>query len=99
MSWQRGFAMTKLLKIDVFTDVVCPWCLVGSARLDKAVAALSDDVDVVIENHPFYLDPNTPAEGVIVADMLREKYGKDPKEMWERVEIDTSLPGLALDLS
>ena len=32
--------MAKLLKIDVFTDVVCPWCLVGSARLDKAIAAV-----------------------------------------------------------
>ena len=77
--------MTKLLKIDVFTDVVCPWCLVGSARLDKAIAALPDDVEVVVENHPFYLDPTTPAEGVVVADMLREKYGKEPNEMWARV--------------
>lgn len=91
--------MTKVLKIDVFTDVVCPWCLVGSARLDKAIAALADDIDVVIENHPFYLDPNTPAEGVVVADMLRQKYGKDPKEMWERVESEARKAGVTLDLS
>ena len=91
--------MPKLLKIDVFTDVVCPWCLVGSARLDNAIAALPDDVDVVVENHPFYLDPNTPAEGVVVADMLRHKYGKDPKEMWERVESEARKAGIDLDLS
>ncbi|WP_332701654.1 DsbA family oxidoreductase [Devosia sp.] len=91
--------MTKLLKIDVFTDVVCPWCLVGSARLDKAIAALPDNVDVVVENHPFYLDPNTPAEGVVVADMLREKYGREPKEMWERVESEAKKAGIDLDLS
>ncbi|SEQ13870.1 Predicted dithiol-disulfide isomerase, DsbA family [Devosia sp. YR412] len=91
--------MPKLLKIDVFTDVVCPWCLVGSARLDAAIAALPDDVEVVVENHPFYLDPNTPAEGVVVADMLREKYGKDPKEMWERVESEARKAGVELDLS
>ena len=91
--------MTKLLKIDVFTDVVCPWCLVGSARLDKAVAALPDDIEVVVENHPFYLDPNVPAEGVVVADMLREKYGKDPSEMWERVEGEAKKAGIDLDLS
>lgn len=91
--------MAKQLKIDVFTDVVCPWCLVGSARLDKAIADLPDDIEVVIENHPFYLDANTPAEGVDVADMLREKYGRDPKEMWARVEDEARKAGVELDLS
>lgn len=91
--------MTKMLKIDVFTDVVCPWCVIGSARLDKAIAALPDDVEVVVENHPFYLDPNTPEEGVNVFEMLREKYGRDPREMWERVEGEAKRLGIDLDLS
>lgn len=91
--------MAKLLKIDVFTDVVCPWCLVGSARLDKAIADLPNDIEVVVENHPFYLDPNTPTEGVDVAEMLREKYGRDPQEMWARVESEAKKAGIELDLS
>jgi len=91
--------MSKLLKIDVFTDVVCPWCLVGSARLDKAVAALPDGIDVVIDNHPFYLDPIVQPEGVDVGEMLRTKYGRDPKEMWERVESEAAKAGVTLDLS
>ncbi len=91
--------MAKTLKIDIFTDVVCPWCLVGSARLDKAIAALGDDVEVIAENHPFYLDASTPPEGVIVAEMLAEKYGRDPKEMWERVESEARKAGITLDLS
>lgn len=91
--------MAKTLKIDVFTDVVCPWCLVGSARLDQAIAALPDDIEVVIENHPFYLDPNVPKEGVDVGQMLREKYGKEPKEMWERVQSEAAKSGITLDLS
>jgi len=91
--------MAKTLKIDVFTDVVCPWCLVGSARLDQAIDALPDDIEVVIENHPFYLDPNVPKEGVDVGQMLREKYGKEPKEMWERVESEAAKSGITLDLS
>ncbi|SFZ83657.1 Predicted dithiol-disulfide isomerase, DsbA family [Devosia enhydra] len=91
--------MATSLKIDVFTDIVCPWCLVGSARLDQAIARLGPDVTVDIENHPFYLDPNAPAEGVVVADMLRQKYGREPKEMWERVEGEARATGIALDLS
>lgn len=91
--------MSKALKIDVFTDVVCPWCVVGTARLHRAIAALPDDIDIVIENHPFYLDPDTPAEGVVVADMLKQKYGRDPQEMWARVESEARKAGVDLDLS
>ena len=91
--------MARLLKIDVFTDVVCPWCLVGSARLDQAISRLPDDIEVVIENHPFYLDPTVPPEGVDVAQMLKEKYGRDPKEMWARVEGEAKKAGIDLDLS
>ncbi|UXN71937.1 DsbA family oxidoreductase [Devosia neptuniae] len=91
--------MSKILKIDVFTDVVCPWCLVGSARLDTALAALPDDIEVVVENHPFYLDPSVPPEGVDVGEMLRAKYGKDPREMWARVEGEAEKAGIELDLS
>lgn len=91
--------MARLLKIDVFTDVVCPWCLVGSARLDQALAKLPDDVEVLVENHPFYLDPTVPPEGVDVGEMLREKYGRDPKEMWARVEGEAKKAGIDLDLS
>jgi predicted DsbA family dithiol-disulfide isomerase len=91
--------MARLLKIDVFTDDVCPWCLVGSARLDQALAKIPEDVEVVVENHPFYLDPTVPPEGVDVGEMLREKYGRDPKEMWERVESEAKKAGIDLDLS
>ncbi len=91
--------MTRLLKVDVFTDVVCPWCIVGSARLDKALAELPEDVEVVVENHPFYLDPNVPPEGVDVGAMLKERYGRDPQEMWARVEGEARKAGVDLDLS
>ena len=91
--------MPRTIKVDLFTDTVCPWCLVGSERLDQAIAALPPDVTVEVENHPFYLNPNTPEEGVVVADMLREKYGRDPKEMWARVEGEAKASGIDLDLS
>ena len=91
--------MDREIKIDVITDVVCPWCLVGSVRLDKAVAKIPDGVSVTIVNHPFYLDPTTPAEGVDVAEKLRLKYGRDPKEMWARVENEAAISGITLDLS
>ena len=91
--------MSRTIKVDLFTDVVCPWCLIGSARLDKAIVALPADVTVNVENLPFYLDPDTPPEGYDVAEMLRRKYGRDPKTIWARAEEQAKLSGIDLDLS
>jgi predicted DsbA family dithiol-disulfide isomerase len=91
--------MPRTLKIDVFSDIVCPWCLIGTARLDKAIAALPAHVAVDIENHPFYLDPATPSEGYDVGDMLREKYGREPQAIWARAESEARASGIDLDLS
>jgi predicted DsbA family dithiol-disulfide isomerase len=89
----------RKIKIDVWTDVVCPWCLIGSVRLDTAIAGLPADVSVEVENHPFYLDPNTPPEGYDVGEMLRAKYGREPREIWARAEEQAKLSGIDLDLS
>ncbi len=91
--------MARVLKIDLFTDTVCPWCLVGTVRLDRAVAKLPADVTVDIERQPFYLDPTTPPEGHDVGEMLRHKYGRDPREIWARCEAEAQKSGLDLDLS
>ncbi|HVY52121.1 MAG TPA: DsbA family oxidoreductase [Devosia sp.] len=91
--------MSRVLKVDLFTDVVCPWCLIGSVRLDKAIAALPPDVTVDVENHPFYLDPTTPPEGYDVGEMLRARYGRDPKLIWARAEGEAKKSGIDLDLS
>ena len=89
----------RAIKIDLFTDVVCPWCLIGSKRLDDAIARLPADITVDVENRPFYLDPDTPPEGYDVAEMLRRKYGRDPRTIWARAEEQAQLSGIDLDLS
>lgn len=94
-----SFCMSRIIKVELFTDIVCPWCLIGSARLDKAIAALPGEVTVDVENHPFYLDPNTPPEGYDVGEMLKRKYGREPKEMWARPEAEAKKSGIELDLS
>jgi predicted DsbA family dithiol-disulfide isomerase len=81
--------------IDVFTDVVCPWCYIGVERLEKA----REGRDVVIRHHPFMLDPSTPEAGVSIPEMLRRKYGADPRAMFDRVENAAMQGGLPLDLS
>jgi predicted DsbA family dithiol-disulfide isomerase len=87
------------LKIDVFSDVVCPWCFIGTRRLHRALASFDPPVDVTIRHHPFLLDPDTPAGGVNIAERLREKYGRDPQAMFATVEAAAQASGIPLDLS
>ena len=91
--------MTKSIHIDLFTDVVCPWCLIGTARLDQALAALDPDVKVDITHHPFLLDPSTPKEGQNTRERLAAKYGGDIEAMQARVEQAAHAAGVPLDLS
>lgn len=90
--------MTVSMKIDVFSDPVCPWCLVGLARLDKALANLAPDIEVDIQHHPFLLDAKAPVAGEDVVAMLKRKYGREPDEMWDRLEHEAAATGVTLDM-
>jgi predicted DsbA family dithiol-disulfide isomerase len=91
--------MTDPIRIDLFTDIVCPWCLIGTARLDQALAALGPDISVEIAHHPFLLDPTTPVGGQNTKERLKAKYGGDIDAMQARVEAAARDAGVALDLS
>lgn len=91
--------MTKSIHIDLYTDIVCPWCLIGTARLDQALEALDPEVKVDITHHPFLLDPSTPREGRNTKQWLEAKYGGDVSAMQGRVEQTAREAGVPLDMS
>lgn len=61
------------IRIDIVSDVVCPWCIVGYKQLEKAMEATGIDAD--IHWHPFELNPDMPAEGENLRDHVQRKYG------------------------
>ncbi|CDF79399.1 2-hydroxychromene-2-carboxylate isomerase/DsbA-like thioredoxin domain [Formosa agariphila KMM 3901] len=67
--------MTEKLKIDIVSDVVCPWCAIGYKRLEKAITELGIQDQVEIEWQPFELNPNMPITGQNVQEHIEEKYG------------------------
>jgi predicted DsbA family dithiol-disulfide isomerase len=80
------------IRIDVVSDVVCPWCYVGSKRLEAALAGLPD-VQAEVHWRPFQLDPTIPAEGMDRKTYMRNKFGNDDarlKAMHDRL-IDSTL--------
>ncbi len=52
------------LKLEVYSDVICPWCYVGKARLDKALDSIGSELDVHVEWMPFELNPSMPEGGM-----------------------------------
>ena len=67
-----------MIRLDIFSDPVCPWCLIGKANLDRALESHPDH-PFVIEWHPFQLNPDMPAEGVNKRDYLSARFGGEAK--------------------
>lgn len=63
------------VNIDVVSDVVCPWCYLGKARLDQAIANVADDILVTVNWRPYQLNPDLPPEGVDHKAHLAAKLG------------------------
>ncbi len=62
------------MKIEVASDVVCPWCYIGKRRLERALALLKD-LDVELRWLPFQLNPGMPKEGMPRAEYRKAKFG------------------------
>jgi len=86
-------------EIELFSDFVCPWCLIGTHRLERVLDDLDITEDTRIRYRPFMLDPNTPPEGKNIPEELRRKYGRDPAPMFARVEAEARASGIKLELA
>ncbi|MEH6346450.1 MAG: DsbA family oxidoreductase [Bermanella sp.] len=73
----------KTLQIDIVSDVVCPWCAIGFANLNKAIAQLDEPVETKINWHPFQLNPSMGKEGQDINEHLVEKYGLSDSKLAE----------------
>ncbi|WP_327105292.1 DsbA family oxidoreductase [Nonomuraea glycinis] len=74
------------MKVEIFSDVVCPWCYIGHVRFAKAAEAFrakGGTIDVTMR--PFQLDPSSPAEAEPVLTMLERKFGGNAGQMADRV--------------
>ena len=68
------------LRIDIVSDVVCPWCIIGLKQVEKALTLVGRDLAVETHWHPFQLNPNMPPEGEDTAEHIARKYGSTPEQ-------------------
>jgi predicted DsbA family dithiol-disulfide isomerase len=71
-------SMSETLHIDIISDVMCPWCIIGYRQLSQALEATGTAHE--IHWHPFELNPDMPAEGQNTREHIIEKYGSTPAQ-------------------
>jgi hypothetical protein len=82
--------MTAPLKVDVWSDVQCPWCYIGKRKFERGVELFGQPVE--IEYHSFELAPDTPVdfEGSTL-DYLAERKGLSPEHVTQMLDNVTSI--------
>lgn len=63
------------MRIDIVSDIVCPWCIIGYKQVEKALEMVGHDIDATIVWQPFELNPAMPPEGQDIAEHVAQKYG------------------------
>ncbi len=69
------------IKIDIVSDVVCPWCYIGKRRLEKAMNEVADDFEFTVDFVPFELNQGSQNSDVHIHDYLAQKYGYTPEQV------------------
>lgn len=79
-----------LIAVDVWSDVVCPWCYIGKRRFEEALAELAGELDVQVTYRAYQLDPSAAGPPVPVAEAYARKFG-GPERAAEIIEHLTSV--------
>jgi predicted DsbA family dithiol-disulfide isomerase len=86
------------LQIDIVSDVMCPWCIVGFRQLEQALAITG--AGAFIRWHPFELNPAMPHEGQNLGEHIMEKYGSTPQQSEEnRAHLGAIGTNLSIDFN
>ncbi|MED6198541.1 hypothetical protein PIB30_067389 [Stylosanthes scabra] len=92
-------AEKKVVRVDISSDTVCPWCFVGKKNLDKAIAASNEKYNFQLRWHPFQLDSNAPKEGIDKKEYYIRKFGSRSEQMAARMSEVFRNVGLEYSMS
>ena len=72
--------MTETLTIDIWSDVMCPWCVIGYNQLLKGLDLVRDEISAEVRWHAFELNPDMPPEGEESQAHIARKYGRTSEQ-------------------
>lgn len=69
------------MKVTFVSDIACPWCAIGLASLEQALARIGEDIPIDLQFEPYELNPTMPKEGEETIPYLARKYGSTPEQL------------------
>ena len=95
--------MAERFSIDIWSDVVCPFCYLGSRQLSLAIETFEHRDDVVVNHHAFELDPHTPRDlATSLAQLVADKYAmpvEQAKSLHQRLESQAHELGMTWSMT
>jgi predicted DsbA family dithiol-disulfide isomerase len=83
--------MRTVLEVEIWSDVVCPWCYIGKVRFERAVAEVADEIEVRSRYRPYQLDPRAPVgASTSVVEAYAKKFG-GPERAQQIIDHVTSI--------
>jgi len=85
--------------LDIISDVVCPWCYIGKRRLERALALLDPELELVIHWRAYELNPNMPIDGVETRTHYARKFGsrEQARHLLDNITANAHNDGLDMD--
>lgn len=87
-----------MIKLDILSDPICPWCYIGKTNLDRALEAHPDH-PFTIEWHPFQLNPDMPAAGMDRREYLETKFGGQENAVAVYAKVEDAARDAGLDIN
>ena len=85
------------MKVDIYSDVACPWCYIGQARFERALGQFEGAEHVEVRYRPYQLDPRAPADAEPMYDYLERRFGARARAMAAHVIGIARGEGLEMD--
>ena len=87
------------MKVEIYSDISCPWCYIGHARLKRALGAVAGQESIELRHHPFQLDPDAPAVAAPLVERLEGRYGARVPAMLDHAASAARAEGIELNWS
>lgn len=80
------------MQVDLWSDIVCPWCYIGVTRFERARERWNGTIDVRL--HPFQLDPEAPIPGIAAMERYSQRFGDEAPAIVNRVVDEAAKDGI-----
>src|SRR5215211_1031783 len=94
---QRGVQRSRAMKVDIYSDVACPWCYIGQARFERALDEFLGREHVEVRYRPYQLDPRARMSAEPMYDYLERRFGARGRTMASHVIGIAHAEGLEMD--